>query len=153
MKGIILNQVSVLEPMIDWFLTNHFCSTKREQRDFLVFIMPSKVITLENKRIIFKKIIELYYPSFKKKTPSFHASLGKIIEFRNQMAHYSLDISPQGVDKFMATNNMILLDNTRKIVEITQKEILNMMEQTKILIDAISELTNNRAASPPLSKS
>jgi hypothetical protein len=151
-KGTLLNKVSILESMIDWFLTNHFCKDVIRQKDFLTWLMPSNMITLENKRILFKKIIEKYYPDFIKTTPTFHAILGKILDFRNEMAHFSLDISPQGIERSTISGNMVLLDKTRLQKEYTDDNVFSILDLVQKITDDISNLVSTMQTSPPISK-
>ncbi|MEO6453237.1 MAG: hypothetical protein ABIN97_04155 [Ginsengibacter sp.] len=135
LRGLVMNSVAHLEIVIDTFLAHHFCKTNRDFKDFMTFILPSNIIIFENKRNIFKKVVEAYYPNLKKEVPNFHALLGKIRDRRNEFAHYPLDITPEGVQLFLETKNIILLDSTKTQVRYTSTQITE-------LGNTIQELSN-----------
>ena len=131
MRGSILNEVALLEVMIDIFIATHFCANHRERKDFLTMVLPSNVVIFENKRAIFKKLIEKYYPSFKAKMPNYHAFLETVRDYRNKFAHYTLNITPKAIEVMVKTNRIVLLDNTKKSITFTFSEISDLIEAIK----------------------
>ena len=128
-RGALLNHVSNLEIMLDIFLSYHFCKTRELQKEFLTFILPSDTTIFEKKRIVFKKIVERHYPKFKIAEPNYYKILETIREYRNKFAHYPLDITPKGIEIYVQTKSIVLLDNTKKRVVFTQMEVEDISKQ------------------------
>jgi hypothetical protein len=130
-RGLFINEVAILETTIDIFLATHFCLSDQTVEDFLKWIMPSKVITLENKRILFKKVVENHYPKLKEKNPDFHARLGEIIECRNKLAHHQLDVTDEGLDKYEKGKKFFLINNVKESEVVIIADILAKAEKVK----------------------
>lgn len=139
-RGAFLNKVANLEIAIDTFLAYHFCTSDVNIKDFMTFVLPSDVIIFDKKRIIFKKIIEKYYPSFKSKIPEFHALIGKIRDIRNQFAHYPLDVTPAGIEIYQKTGEIVLFDNMKERKFYKPMDITNLANSIQNLFDSISKL-------------
>lgn len=142
-RGMVLNELAFLEIMIDSFLANHFCKGYAEKRDFLKILMQSKFIIFENKRIIFNEIIKNHYPDFKKSVPNYHKLMGDIRDMRNKLAHQQLDISIPGIEAFIKSKNIILLNNVKESEELKEKEIEIVVSNTKWIANQIATLSNS----------
>lgn len=150
-RGIFINHVAILESTIDIFLATHFCLSDQTIEDFLKWIMPSNVITLENKRILFKKVVEKYYPTLKEKKPNFHAFLKKIIDCRNMLAHHQLDVTDEGLNKYEVGKKFFLLNSTKESEEVIIEDILAKAEAVKNYAIEIDSFIRKQEASPNIS--
>ena len=139
LRGGLMNSVAHLEIVIDSFLAHHFCKSDREFKDFMTLVLPSNILIFENKSIIFKKIVESYYPSLKKEAPNYHGMLEKIRKRRNEFAHYPLDITPEAIQSFLETSDIILLDSSKNQVRYTPKDIIHLTNDIQLLSNKIAK--------------
>lgn len=146
-RGQLLNQVAMLEVMIDGFIAYHFCKKDRFG-DFLTIILPSNIIVFENKRAIFKKIVEKFYSEFKNANPKYHKTLEDIRDYRNKFAHYPLDITLPGIIKFEKTKDIVLVDNTKSSVDFKVAEIIAIIEKIRHITAEIVKYTPSWHAPP-----
>ncbi len=143
LRGAVINEVAFLEIMIDIFLANHFCKGPTEKRDFLKIVMQTKYISFESKRIIFHKLITCYYPDFPKRVKDYHKLIDKIRDCRNKLAHSQLDISPNGIENFIKTKNIFLLDSIKESKELKYSEVETVIYNSKWIANEIGKINNN----------
>lgn len=132
----------MLEIMIDLFLANHFCKDELTKKHFLKFVLNSKVIVFENKRVVLKKIVEESYPNFSKKIPKYYARLDKIRDLRNAFAHHQVDITLEGLELAKENQTIVLLDGSKERTEHKITSILEMIEDIRVIYNEIAKMTN-----------
>jgi len=141
-RGQILNVIATLETNLDIFLSQHFCGKGNKQEQMLELVSPR--MTFDNKRQILKFLIDNYYTNWGKKYQNFNVDLKEIYDERNVFAHYTMDITKDGIE-YATKNNLVCLikfKNTRTRVEYNEAKINNIMNKIIKYSDAIAELIN-----------
>jgi hypothetical protein len=85
--------------------------------------MNSKIVSLENKRVTLKKIVEESYPNFSIEIPKYYTRIEKIIKLRNSFAHHQVDITPIGIKLAKTTKNIIMIDSSKDVIQYNTDEI------------------------------
>jgi len=152
LRGAVLNEVAFLEIMIDGFLANHFCKGPAETRDFLKLVMQTKYISFESKRVIFHTLVKEYYPQFVKDVKDYHKLIGEIRDCRNKLAHCQLDVSPNGIEKFISTKNVFLLNSIKESEELKYSEVETVIYNSKWIANEIAKINGNFGQTSPLSE-
>ncbi|MEI2749835.1 MAG: hypothetical protein V9E88_13920 [Ferruginibacter sp.] len=141
-RGIIINEVVLIERLMDRFIANHFTADDKKQMELIELIFATKRISFESKRQIFKFLAEKYYSSKFTDLEKLVARLKDIEDIRNIVAHYMLDTTEKGYENLK--NNIIgfvKFHNNTEIITYSNdkvKEIFKMIrEHQKILFDAL----------------
>jgi hypothetical protein len=91
-RGGVLNTVAVIEKDIAQIISHYFC--KEERRDvFFSEIATAEFFSYRNKISILKEILQKDYAFFLEEHPDLTKELGEIGEFRNILAHATLDVT------------------------------------------------------------
>ena len=151
LRGAVLNEVAFLEIMIDGFLANHFCKGAAEKRDFLKIVMQTKYISFESKKVIFHKLISNYYPGFAETVKDYNKLIDKIRDCRNKLAHCQLDISPNGIEQFINTKNIFLLNSIKESEELKYSEVETVIYNCKWIANEIAKISNLDGHASPTS--
>ena len=140
-RGHILESCIKLELLIDFYIAKHFSDDKIKNGELLNLILSAGRITFENKRLVFKFLIEKYNPAFVKSYPQFHTDLGKIIEHRNLFAHYSMDITSVGMKNYeKGYLGFLKFRNQAKSIRYSKAEINKIIHLVSEYTQAVAKL-------------
>jgi hypothetical protein len=130
LRGRIIEQAITLERYMDYYIASHFCKDNNLRREFMSLIVSTDRITFESKRQVLKVLIETYNKDFSAANPKIFSDLIKIMENRNQLAHYMINPSEESQKKF--TNNGT----------ITFKKFKNDLQDVEYSKQHVEELSN-----------
>jgi hypothetical protein len=118
-RGTILNSMTMLERMIDIFISNHFCKDPDLRDELLMTVFATKMMIFENKRNLFNHLLITHDKKYdKRKVEGLHTKLDEFNKERNKLAHYSLDISDEAIVRFGKTKEVIFIDLNKKWGEV-----------------------------------
>lgn len=97
-RGRFLNSVACIEHDIAHILTDYFCTFDLGKRKiFYDDIVTRGFFTLNRKKDVLMKIVQLDYPRYWKKHKEVFSTFKKILEFRNQLSHSIVDVSDEAL--------------------------------------------------------
>ncbi|BFG69623.1 hypothetical protein KACHI17_05040 [Sediminibacterium sp. KACHI17] len=139
-RGQIINVFASLETHLDIFLGQHFC-THEDKKDQMLNLVLSR-ITFDNKRAIFKFLIDNYYTKWLAKYPDFNAAIKDISDERNIFAHYTMDTTLEGIDYMVNSRNVVFIKfkNQRERIEYSEQRINELIGKISKWAEAIAEL-------------
>lgn len=141
-RGIIINEIILLERMIDGYLANYFCTTSKSKKSLKELILCTDRITFGNKREVFQFILETENPAFLKKHPNFLKNITEIIKERNIVAHYWLNTSDEAISKIETepTIELIKFKNVISGIVYNDAKIKKILLMIKECIETCFEL-------------
>jgi len=98
-RGGVLNAATTLEMSIDLYITSYFTSDMNKAEELMNLIISPRM-TFENKVQVLMVLIERYNPVILETHKSMRSDLTKIIEERNVLAHYPLDNTAWGLQRY-----------------------------------------------------
>ena len=139
-RGQFLQHSIELEHYIDAFLCKHFTKDVTKQTELLGLVLVPR-LTFDNKFQVFKFLIEQHYPQIEKMLPKFSKSFKSIIEWRNMMAHYPIDLTDEAVAKYAKddTISIIKIKNSSdkplgpRLSSIGTFKVAELEEQVKLI--------------------
>ena len=100
MRGRFLNSVAVMENRMARILTDYFCTADPEKRElFFNEVATSHFLSLRNKKGVLMSIIKKDYPRFLEENREALNALDEIAQFRNQLAHSTIDVSESALKR------------------------------------------------------
>jgi len=69
-RGVILNEVVMLERIIDEILANYFCGTTPKKQELMELIICTNRMIFENKIQVLQVLLERHKPDFLKANPT-----------------------------------------------------------------------------------
>ena len=142
-RGEVINAMTILEKIIDTFLSHHFCSSMELRNEILDCLFASKKITFENKRALLKQVLDRHHKEYRNThLPNIHAQLGKFNDYRNEVAHFAIDPSDSAVKNFKETGGITLLkfENSKETVIYTPKKVKEISEEIYKVIEPLAIL-------------
>jgi hypothetical protein len=95
-RGVIINEVVLLERVIDEILAYYFCGSNPKKQELMELIICTNRMIFENKIQVLKVLLEKHKPDFLKNNPTIINDITqKIIVERNIFAHYWLVTSAE----------------------------------------------------------
>ncbi len=110
-RGLMLNEITNLEKLMDGFLCSYFTSDLDKQDELMEMVFGGLRITFDNKRGIFDHLSKTGKISLEQKYPKLFSEMQNLFSDRKILAHYMVDISeeakllPDGTIRFHALNN------------------------------------------------
>lgn len=98
LRGRFLNHVAAIERDIAIILTEYFCVPDDEKREIFFARLTDK-LSLENKKSIIFELIKIDYPNYWDENRDILTALNEIQEFRNKLAHSTIDISVEALER------------------------------------------------------
>lgn len=97
-RGRILNTMAVAERNIALLISSYFC---KEEKKYFFFseVATSHFFSLRSKVNILKKILKKDYQFCLDQEPNFFKNLETVIEFRNLIAHATIDVSDDALKR------------------------------------------------------
>jgi len=141
-RGTFLEKITFLERTFDWYLATYFCNTEEKAGELIHLIISNDRITYESKRQVLLVLINKHEPTFKAQFPKYAKELQEINEFRNILAHYMLDTTPDGVTKFVDTGNLryMKFKNDISFLEYSDSQYHEILDLVKIYIEGFGLL-------------
>ncbi len=141
-RGLILNEVALLERLIDLYLAYHFCGVTQKAMDLMNCILSTRYLTFEGK----VQILKFINPNLLDEHPiSFKNILEKIIPQRNIFAHYTL-YTPNRKPGRQTDSHFIKYNGTSEIITYTEQNINELHTLINISITVFIELTERLEA-------
>ncbi len=124
-RGAVLNHVAVIEKEIAHIISHYFC--KEEKRDvFYSEIATAEFFSYRNKVSILKKILQKEYDFFWKEHSNLTKELGKIGDFRNVMAHATIDVTDDALRRHPKKGvGFVSFQNGQRIVQVLTEADFN----------------------------
>lgn len=149
-RGLILNEFVTLELALTDYITTYFLSDSNKLLKYEMTTIILDRLTFEHKRQSFKKIIDSIdlangYVKTKSKpslNKDFLNEIRKLIEIRNQFAHYFLI----GVLTFDDIGETLILAEFRdgmKPISYTKNDLYELVDRIKSAANKISEMKKN----------
>lgn len=123
-RGVILNEVVMLERIVDEILANYFCGTTPKKQEMMELIICTNRMIFENKIQVLKVLLEKHKPDFLKDNPTIIKDItDKIIPERNIFAHYWL-VTTRELSDFISKNQIVFIKfkNTTEYVYYDDKK-------------------------------
>ncbi|QGW28411.1 hypothetical protein [Phnomibacter ginsenosidimutans] len=142
-RGVLINQIILLERLIDSYISKYFCNTQDKATELMDMILATRRMTFDGKADVFRTILDKLYPEKKKENSTIAKDLKFIIEERNMLAHYFLDVSPDILNSFSETNSaftLLKIEKTRTREVFDFKRIIKIGDTTVHYINAINEM-------------
>ena len=102
-RGNVLNAVTALEMSIDLYITNYFTNDVDKSEELMNLIISPRM-SFENKLQVLMVLIEKHNPKILEENKSMNTDLKGIIEERNILAHYPLDTTIWGLQRYYETS-------------------------------------------------
>ncbi len=99
-RGQILGDTIYLERLLDSVIASHFCPEIDKQKEFYELIIANERMSFSNKIQVFEYLFKKYHKDFVEKHPTIFADIKNINDERNMVAHFLLDSSPEGIERF-----------------------------------------------------
>ncbi len=108
-RGVIINEVVMLERIVDEILSNYFCGTTPKKQELMELIICTNRMIFENKIQVLKVLLEKHKPDFLKANPTIiNDIINKIIVERNIFAHYWL-VTSKELSDFISKNQTVFI--------------------------------------------
>ncbi len=108
-RGVIINEVIMLERIVDEILSTYFCGTTTKKQELMELIICTNRMIFENKMQVLKVLLEKHKPDFLKTNPTIiNDIINKIIVERNIFAHYWL-VTSKELSDFISKNQTVFI--------------------------------------------
>jgi len=147
-RGVLINQIILLERLIDSYISKYFCKTQDKATELMDMILATRRMTFDGKTEVFRAILDKLYPEKKKENSTIAKDLKFIIEERNMLAHYFLDVSPDILNSFNETNSaftLLKIEKTRTREVFDFKRIIKIGDTTVHYINALNEMLDQES--------
>ncbi len=124
-RGRYLNSAAVLDIELAEILSEYFC--KESTKDlFFAEIATSQPFSFRFKIELLSKILKLDYQGYLEEYPELLKTLNNIKEYRNKLAHATIDVSDEALSKDKITGvGFVTYKNGKKVVEFLTLEQAN----------------------------
>lgn len=142
-RGVLINQIILLERLIDSYISKYFCDSQDKATELMDMILATRRMSFDGKAEVFRAILDKLHPEKKKENSATAKDLKFIIEERNMLAHYFLDVSPDILNNFSETNltfTLLKIEKTRTKEIYDSKRIIKIGDTTVHYINAINEM-------------
>ncbi|MCW3106442.1 MAG: hypothetical protein JWQ09_948 [Segetibacter sp.] len=144
MRGQVLDGVIYIERFIDDYLAWYFSGNDKQRVDLLNLVFSVKETPFDFKRQIFEFIIERDYNDTYIANKQVFKNIEYIMKERNILAHYLLDTSEAGIDKFIATKELEFVKFKGKTENIEYKDekfdsLKKRIESTRKAIESMTQ--------------
>jgi hypothetical protein len=148
-RGVLINSIILLERLMDKYISEYFCDTPDRATELMDMILSTRRITLDSKADVFRVILDKLYPEKKKENSAIAKDFKFIVEERNMLAHYFLDVSPDILNNFSEQNGaftLLKIEKTRTRELFDFKRIRRIGDTVSLYTAAITEMiqTNNK---------
>jgi len=149
-RGKIINQAALLESVMDIYISRHFSKEPIRQLEMIELILSSSRITFENKRQVFKFLVDKYEPEFAKRNKSYANDLDTLNRQRNIFAHYPLNVAIEANELFEKhrTISFIKFKNATALEIYNEKKIDQYLKLFNKMITQIIELIEKQPDTP-----
>jgi hypothetical protein len=142
-RGHILQRSIDLESNIDFYIAQYFCQ-KIEKVEEIVTLILSPRMTFENKAQVFRILVNKYNPSFQEAYPKYFNDFLKIMEKRNEFAHFPINVTPESLENFKLNRSIEFI----KFKNVSEKNtnairLTNIVQYTSIWMDEFVDLIYN----------
>jgi len=141
-RGSVLNAVTGLEMSIDLYITHYFTNDDIKSEELMNLIIAPRM-SFENKVQVLMVLIERYDSSIIEENKSMNRDLINIIEERNIIAHYPLDITPPGLKTYYESGNLTFfkfknvrtnsIKGEKKEIKLTNSIVYNVNKSEDLL--------------------
>jgi hypothetical protein len=99
-RGIIINETTYIERLIDEYISSHFCKEQVLKEEIIARIFSGTKIGFTAKKELFLDLLKTHNEPFYIENINTINKLAEIVEFRNIVAHRVLDTSKEGLSIF-----------------------------------------------------
>jgi len=92
-RGTILNSVAVVDIKISHILSFYFCSNEKRRGLLLSEVFTNQSYGLRKKVLLLNKIVKADLDFYIEKNEWLFKDLNKLLKFRNDLAHATIDVS------------------------------------------------------------
>jgi len=121
-RGTFITSIISVDVLITDILAKHFCSDENKQKELYPFFLRD--VSLSQKTILLKKIINSFYQDYKQTFPNLSSDLKSIIDLRNELAHARLDTS-NVESNILESIKIILYRKGKETIKIITKKFIN----------------------------
>ena len=130
--------------LIDTYISFHFCSDKDRQKEFYELIIANERMTFSSKIQVFEYLLKKHKKNFVSKYFAIFSDLKNLNEERNIVAHYLLDTSPEGIERYIKDKSFgfVKFRNSTETIWRTNEYYLKFHLLHVKYIEAITEFLN-----------
>jgi hypothetical protein len=99
LRGRLLNSVAVIDISISRLLASYFCQDENKRHLAFSDVFTAYSMRLHSKAELLEKIVRNEFPWYLDREPDVFRSLRELREFRNTLAHATVDVSDEALAK------------------------------------------------------
>jgi len=154
-RGSFLVSATQGESYLEDVIASHFESKNKEKRSLLISLVISQLSFNAKIRIV-THLIQTYYPKIQKEFPNLENQLESVRNFRNKMAHYSIDSRTERVMKYAGQKLSLVFHKNGKIhYQVIDKksfeEKITLAQNVTADLAEIDEIIENKQKSKKVS--
>jgi len=147
-RGSFLVSATQGESYLEDVIASHFESKNKEKQSLLISLVISQLSFNAKIRIVVQ-LIQTYYPEIQKEFPDIENRLESVRNFRNKMAHYSIDSRTESAMKYAGKKlSLVFHKNGKKHYEVIDKksfeEKITLAQQVTADLAEIDEIIENK---------
>lgn len=127
LRGRLINEVAEMEEMINYYICQHFCSTREKKFELMEVLVGSKHVSFQAKAEILKFLLIKNKECTEKEAKTiFDKLVNTIGKQRNVLAHAKLDSSRASIKKFTEDKRTIYFiryENGKQVKEYGKKQV------------------------------
>lgn len=142
LRGRILNDVAVMDTLMAEILTEYFCRNSLQKDLFFSEIATSPWFGLKSKFDLIRKILERDFDFYLKKYPKIGNDVKKIREFRNRLAHATIDVSDEALKetKIKGVGFVIYKDGKKRVDLVTFEKSEDYAVKINMVLGNLSDI-------------
>jgi hypothetical protein len=122
-RGRYLNSVAVLDTELAEIITEYFCKEGPRRDLFFSEIATSQQLSIRVKKEIFFKIFKTHLKDYVKDYPLLNKRFDSVINYRNSLAHATIDVSEEALIKDKVTGvGFVGYKNGKREVQFISRE-------------------------------
>lgn len=139
MRGRFLNHAAVIERQLAVIITGYFCGDNEEKRE-LFFERVAERLSLQMKKEILIDIVSNDYPEFWEENKELVNQLSEVQAFRNKLAHSTVDVSDEALDRPLKEGISFLQWKGGQLV--TDQEFDDLVVKANAILSVLEDVQN-----------
>ncbi|HVW96506.1 MAG TPA: hypothetical protein VHA56_11115 [Mucilaginibacter sp.] len=100
LRGGFINRSAIIEKLMEWYISYHFCQDLVRSYEMIDFLLGDRFVSFESKRSAFELLLKTHKKSEWQKSKDILSKLTSIQTERNRLAHLTVLVDNEAVDKF-----------------------------------------------------